>query len=399
MVANVRTSSSPAGTSAPALERIDPYREWQKREGVPIIGGVYIRDMRTVEVGDWPRKGVRGAVCYLDGDNDYDEHIVELPPGASSTPEHHMYDEAIYILSGRGATTVWFDEKTKQTFEWGEGSFFALPTNAWYQFFNGSGAEPARYFSVTSLPRLLREFHNADFIFNDTFSFTDRYAGEHNYFSSEGKLWRGRNWESNFITDVRAMKLWEYKGRGGGGTNGRFMLAGGTIGGHISRFQQGTYKKGHSSDAGAHLFLLAGEGYTTTILDRVQGVRGDGPTIRYDWAPGSLFLSGCGPGYWYHQHYNLSPGPATYLVIGVTKSRRYASNRWEAETPTDLDVGAVSVKLGGRQTEYPDEDPEVHRVFETELAKRGRPCRMKALVPWCTGEVGPTEEGEWGDEH
>jgi mannose-6-phosphate isomerase-like protein (cupin superfamily) len=399
MTTTVETTTSAASANAPVLERIDPYREWQRREGVHVNGGVYVRDMKTVEVDDWPRKGVKGAVCYLDGDNDYDEHVVEIPPGKSTTPEHHLYDEAIYILKGRGATTVWFDENTKQTFEWGEGSFFALPTNAWYQFFNGSGTEPARYFSVTNLPRLLREFHNPDFIFNDTYSFTDRYSGEHNYFSSEGKLWKGRNWEANFIPDVRTMRLWEYKGRGGGGTNGRFMLAGGTIGGHISRFQQGTYKKGHSSDAGAHLLLLSGEGYSTTILDKVQGVRGDGPEIRFDWAPGSLFLSGCGPGFWYHQHYNLSNGPATYLVIGVTKSRRYAANRWEAEKATDLDEGAVDVKLGGKQTEYPDEDPRVHQVFEEELGKLARPCRMKALVPWCTGEVGPTEKGEWGDEH
>ena len=399
MVTSVQTTSSAASAAAPVLDRIDSYREWQKQEGVPVVGGVYIRDMRTVEVGDWPRKGVKGAVCYLDGDSDYDEHIVELPPGASSTPEHHLYDECVYILSGRGATTVWFDENTKQTFEWGEGSFFDLPTNAWYQFFNGSGSEPARYFSVTSLPRLLREFDNDRFIFEDSFSFTDRFSGEQDYFNSEGKLWRGRNWESNFIPDVSAMRLWEYKGRGGGGTNGRFMLAGGRIGGHISRFQQGTYKKGHSSDAGAHLFLLAGEGYTTTIKDRVLGTRGDGPLIRFDWAPGSLFLSGCGAGHWYHQHYNLSPGPSTYLVIGVTKSRRYAATRWEAEKATDLDEGAVDVKLGGRQTEYRDEDPQVHRVFEEELRKRGRPCRMKALSPFCTGEVGPSEDGEWGDEH
>ena len=25
-----------------------------------------------------------------------------------------------------------------------------------------------------------------------------------------------------------------------------------------------------------------------------------------------------------------------------------------------------------------------------QLAKNGAPCRMKAFMPWCSGEVGPT---------
>jgi len=384
---------------APLLEKIDPYIEWRNKEGATLLGGVYVRDLRAVKLGDWPRKGVKGAIVYLDGDDPCDVHLVELPPGKSTTPEHHLYDEGIYILSGRGAASVWFDENTKQTFEWSEGSFFALPTNAWYQLYNGSGTEPARYYSVTNLPALLRQFHNQDFIFNNDFAFTDRYAGEHNYFASEGKLWRGRLWETNFMADVRSMKLWEWKERGGGGTNAFFMLGGGHINSHISRFQPGTYKKGHSSNAGAHLFILDGEGYTTTQLDRVKGVRGDQPAVRYDWAPGSLFLSGAGQGYWYHQHYNTSPGPTTYLVVGVRGSRRFAADRWDAQMPSDRNLADLDVKTGGNQTEYGDEDPEVHRVFEEELRKRGLPCRMKALSPFCTGEVGPSQDGEWGDEH
>jgi len=388
-----------AAASAPLMERVDSYAEWQKKEGAPIVGGVYIRDMRTVEVGDWPRKGVKGAIGYLDGDEGTDIHIVEIPPGGSTTPEHHLYDEGIYILSGRGAATVWFDEKIKQTFEWSEGSFFALPTNAWYQFFNGSGTEPARYYSVTNLPALLRQFHNADFVFDNPFSFTDRFQGEHNYFGGEGKLWRGRLWETNFVPDIRTMKLWEWKERGGGGTNAFFVLAGGHINSHISRFQQGTYKKGHTGLSGAHLFIIDGDGYTTTQRDTVIGTRSGEEPVRYDWKPGSLFLSGAGPGYWYHQHYNVSDHPATYLVVGVRPSRRYASTRWEAQDPTDRNNADLDVKAGGIQTEYRDEDPEVHRVFEEELRRRGAVCRMKGYSPYCTGEAGPGEDGDWGDEH
>ncbi len=57
----------------------------------------------------------------------------------------------------------------------------------------------------------------------------------------------------------------------------------------------------------------------------------------------------------------------------------------------------VSQEQGGNQLEYEREDPAVHRLFEEELAANGATCRMKALVPTCTGEVGPTNAGEWGD--
>ena len=144
----------------PALVRMDVYEEWRKREGVPLVGGVYIKDMKAVEVGAWPRKGdgVNGTLCYLDGDDEGDEHIVELPPGSSTAPLRHMYTEATYVVSGHGSTSIWRDKGPKQTFEWGPGSYFVLPTNAWHQFFNASLSRSARWFSVTDLPQLMRQW-------------------------------------------------------------------------------------------------------------------------------------------------------------------------------------------------------------------------------------------------
>ena len=51
-----------------------------------------------------------------------------------------------------------------------------------------------------------------------------------------------------------------------------------------------------------------------------------------------------------------------------------------------------SVKEGGWQIEYEDEDRRIHEIFEAALAEQGATCKMKAFIPWCTGEVGPTSE-------
>ena len=80
------TNYDPA--AAPAFERIDTYEEWQKNEGAVIQGGLYIRDLYSLELDYWPRKGCNGAVVYLDGDEETDEHVVEVGPAGKTNPEH-----------------------------------------------------------------------------------------------------------------------------------------------------------------------------------------------------------------------------------------------------------------------------------------------------------------------
>ena len=379
----------------PALQRIDSYQEWRKKEGAGLNGGVYIKDMLEVEVKPWARKGVLGALSYLDGDDENDEHIVEIPAGKSTNPERHLYTEAIYVVTGRGSTSVWYEGGSKQTFEWGPGSYFVLPTNATYQFFNASMSQPVRYFSVTDLPFLMRRFGNEEFIFNNPFEFRDRYQGEPDYFSADAKLYKGRVWETNFIPDINKLPLYEWKSRGGGGSNAFMVMGGGMTESHVSRFQSGYYKKGHSHNSGAHLYIIEGEGFS--LLKR-----GDEPRIRADWHERSLYLSGAGDGLWLHEHFNVGKTPAAYLVMGVGRSRKFAANRWQSGESTVLRRGEVSSTEGGSQVEYADEDPEIHRIFEEELKKRGVTCMMKGMVPWCTGEVGVTDYRQHAaepDEH
>jgi uncharacterized RmlC-like cupin family protein len=293
-----------------------------------------------------------------------------------------MYTEAVYIVSGHGSTSVWHADGAEQTFEWGPGSYFVPPTNASYQFFNASLSQPVRYFSVTDLPELMRRWASEDFIFNNPYNFKDRYAGEPEYFSAEAKLYRGRIWETNFIPDIKKMPLYEWKSRGGGGTNAFMVMGSGMMENHVSRFLPGAYKKGHRHGPGAHIYIIEGEGYVLTQ-------RGNEPRIRCDWNEGSLYLSGAGEGLWLHQHFNVGKTPATYLVMNQGLARKYAVNRWQANLSTVIRRAEVSQQEeGGIQIEYENEDPEIHRIYEEELRKRGLTCYMKNMSPYCTGEAG-----------
>jgi len=47
-----------------------------------------------------------------------------------------------------------------------------------------------------------------------------------------------------------------------------------------------------------------------------------------------------------------------------------------------------SVKSGGDQIEYEDEDPKVHQEFEGALAQAGVTCRMGKFHPLCKQQRG-----------
>ena len=80
--------------------------------------------------------------------------LIELAPGGRSDQQRHLFEEVIYVAEGHGSTTVVAHDGRKHTFEWGPKSLFALPLNATYQHFNGSGTERARLCSATDLPMI-----------------------------------------------------------------------------------------------------------------------------------------------------------------------------------------------------------------------------------------------------
>ena len=357
----------------------DAYEDWLEEEGVLVHKTFYVSDMKEIEVGPWERKGGQGAVVRIDNDHlRNDMHVVDIKPGGKSEPEHHMYEISFYIVSGLGATTVWMDETSKQTFEWKEGSLFTIPLNAWYQHFNGSGNEKARYIATTNAPPMMRLFRDRDFMFNNDFMFRSRYSDDEEYFSGNGTLYKTRIWETNFIPNAPDMALYGWKERGAGGINVSLRMGKNDMGNHISEFPVGTYKKAHRHGPGAHLVLLSGDSGFSLLWTKED--RSD--MVKCDWKVGTIVtVPGDGT---YHQHFNSGTTRARYMALRDGPGGFLAPNHKIG--------GDVSIKDGGIQVEYEDEAREIHEIYEAELAKKGVKCNMKAFIPYCTGDAGVTEE-------
>lgn len=339
--------------AAPDVQlRVDTYREWVDRQQVPVYTGHFVPDLNTAELSAWEMTGGTGAIVILEGSEmTSGAYVAEIQPGQSLKPQRHLYEEIIYILSGRGATTVWHDERAPRSFEWQAGSLFAVPLNAGYQLHNGQASDPVRFVAVTTAPLLMNYFHNDDFIFGNPFQFQDRFDGREDFFSSEGRLIDVRALEKNFLPDVRHLKLITWEERGGGGTSMSFQLSGNTFGSHVSEFQPGDYKKAHRHGGGAHILILHGEGYSLMWPDG-----GEREKVRVDWQPGAFFSP---PDIWWHQHFNVSDGQARYLAF------RWGSRRFRMPR---LFQPEERVGAGKSQIEYEEEEPEIRRTFDQACA-------------------------------
>src|SRR5919201_4850511 len=163
------------------------HREFIERDGIPIVEGFGI-DLPAVEVQPWARLGARGAYALTSGRGDFlDMFVLEIPPGRHIQPQKHLFEEVVYVLDGRGNTTIEASDGSRHSFEWGEKGLFALHLNCRYQHFNSSGQKSARLAGVTNLPLVLNAFHNEDFVFRNDFGFPQRLGSE-KLFQREGDV-------------------------------------------------------------------------------------------------------------------------------------------------------------------------------------------------------------------
>jgi quercetin dioxygenase-like cupin family protein len=348
----------------------DPYLEWVRGEGLPVHEGFGF-DLLSLDVAPWPRMGALGAYAHAKGRGDFvDMYVLEISPGKQTAPQRHLFEEVVYVLDGHGSTTVDAPEGPR-TFEWHTGSLFALPLNARYRHFNGSGQRSARLVSTTDLPLVMNLFRNEDFIWQNDAAFPERF-GDPRYNQGDGTFIPkrpGRHmWETNFVPDLRTLELRTWQARGGNSSNIMFALADGTMHAHMSEMPVGTYKKGHRHGPDFHVFTVTGQGYS------LYWYEGESELQRFDWKHGAVFAP---TDMLFHQHFNTSAEPARYLAIAFG-GLRYPTVADKRRTFHGMDV---SVKDGGRQLEYEDEDPRIRRLYEEELRKNGIASRMSEFLP------------------
>jgi len=349
---------------------LDPYAGWAVNEGVPITEDFGV-DLRTVPTAPWARFDTNGGIVHLKGRGDFVSiFVLDLAPGAKSSPQKHLFEEVVYVLSGHGNTAIETSDGRKHSFEWGPKSLFALPLNARYQHFNSSGRERARLASTNNLAMMLNLFHSESFVFANAFDFPER-QGAAKYFSGEGEfipVRPGRNmWETNFIPDLAGFELKAWDQRGAGGSNMMFILADGTMHAHTSQMPVGTYKKAHRHGADFHVFAVTGHGFSLLWYEDEKDF------VRIDWQHGWVFAP---PDQMLHQHFNTAPHPARYLAVAFG-SLRYPFTADKRRVFTGMDV---SVKDGGCQIEYEHQDPRIHRIYLEELARHGVKSGMAKFI-------------------
>ncbi|HXG50209.1 MAG TPA: ethanolamine ammonia lyase-activating protein [candidate division Zixibacteria bacterium] len=350
--------------SAKRYARKSPFLAWCEREGLPVIGGYGVDDLKSLPLGHWDRWGGPAAYCHLEGSQGFVGMIVaEIPPGKSLKPMRHMYEEQVLVLSGRGATEFWSPgSKEPITLEWQAGSLFSPPLNVLHQHHNGSATEPARFAAANNLPLIMNVYGSAEFVFGAPFDFTERFAGQRDFFSGEMKPGEQEDRAVNFIPDVHAVKLDPHPERGAGFSRLGIHLAGNSMYGHIMAIESGTYKKAHRHAAGAQVIVLAGKGYSLMWHPGREK-----EMVRVDWRPGSLLVP---PEGWYHHHFTTSREAARHLAL--RRGLRQVGYPWRPN---------LSEREGGHLLEHEDEPPEIRAMYEAELKKEGIPFRMAPLAP------------------
>lgn len=352
------------------------YDRWLETLDIPIYREYFIDDLRTLSLGPWEERGCPAAMLVLAGQEGVTEaRVTEIPPGATLPPFKFSLDELVYVLQGRGLTTISAGDSRQKTFEWQPYSLFNLPRGYAVQLSNAQGHQPCRLLQINALPLAMAVIPDPAHFFNNPHVEPDDdiFDADNEGLYSEAKLVdhggdRGALWLGNFFPDLKAWdKLRPMQGRGAGGMGASLVVPGTSFRVGLPTMPVGTYKKAHKHGPGIVIAVPGGSEGLSVMWPEGQEKQ------FIPWHEGSVFVP---PNEWWHQHFNVGATPARYITLHPPRHRLFGGGRRGKEAALEPDI------------EYPDEDPIIRQTFEAELAKRG----LKSLMP---DEAYTNRDFEW----
>ena len=367
-----------------------PYEVFMQEEGIPVLRGIGVYDIRDMTLGTWDRAGARGSFIALEGLLGIKGmFVLEVPSAGETKPQKHLYEEFYIVFEGRGTTEVWRDGSSKKVvFEWQAGTLFSIPLNTNFRFVN-AGSSPALMLAANNAPAVMDIFPNRQFIFENPAEYPGRFnEDDQEWFKPGTDLiphpMDKRAWlKSNIYPDIINCELPLDNQRAPGyrriepGFHGMEHQRNG----FIAEYPAGRYSTGHSHSSEAVLVCLSGEGYSFCWPFGV-GPRpweaGKGELVREQrYKQGGLIAAAPGGGDWFHQHF------------GLAKDRFRLINYWggpHPETDVEGDPGDevihpnVLLEEGGGTIDYPNEDPQIRARFKEEIEKVGGTVTMPESV-------------------
>lgn len=169
--------------------------------------------------------------------------------------------------------------------------------------------------------------------------------------------------EANFVPDLGTIELTDWGYRGPGSSNIDFVLADGIMHAHISEFAAATYKKAQRHNAGLHVMALSGNGYSPLWDD------GQPDFTRVDLKFGVVF-----PPFEMQFHQRFVTSNDASVATGFCGIRYPTTDLRRGLWAGDADkrnAFSRSVKDGGNQVEYENQDRRIHEIWREEMRKHG----------------------------
>ncbi len=386
----------------PERARRSAYEVFIDEQTIPIYRGLGMYDVRQLPLARWQWMGGQGSFIELDGQAGYfGMYAIEVPAGGVLNSERHMYEEEFLVIEGHGSTEAWREgSPKKQSFEWQPGTLFAVPLNVWHRLVNATSS-PALVLVATSAPSVMELFPSRSYIFDNCYEFLDRYDESEDYFKPRDEIEaseeRGRGWatlRTNLMPDIMHCYVPRAEGHSPGFRRVSPRLVGNTsFPNFIAEYRSGRYGQAHAHEAGRVLVCLRGKGYSLNWplrLGKRPWEAGKGDLVnRQDYIPGGMVTAAPGSGDWFHQHF--STGKDAFRQLAFRHPFKFQEPPGEER---ELPDGTTFLGPGRHVVSYPEEDPQVRKMYQEALDKEGAEFMMPEFI---YRKGAPPTSPEFGD--